>query len=457
MDTRGCGTLLLWATLSATVLCLGCRRNGDEANRPGGPTGPQPADANAARSPDGIVDVVGMVDVVGVVDVVASSQPTTAPTTQPATTTQAVTRPASRPVTMPATKPTTKPINSHPATVPATRPAASRPTTQPTTVAATRPARNLPSVRAARKVLADALFDRSAWDKIRKGLKKAVGEALNEADADPATHLAAGDRALARGDHETAVECMYRAVDRDPTKIDSLRGLAVALVAAKRYRKAVPIYEAILGSAPTDEAARFNLALACSRVRDYPRAEKEYRRLVTDQEEHVRGWYNLATLYQLQGKLHDAKECWDKVVRLAPQLPSAHACRGEVLLDLRRPAEAMAAYAETAKLRPMEVGAWLNVSEAARQAGSLGRAATALRKATKLAPLDADVWLRLGDVLMAMHRATDKRSLLTDAVTAWRQSLELDSSQRELREKLEAYESIVTTAPANLPVRPMLD
>jgi len=118
-----------------------------------------------------------------------------------------------------------------------------------------------------------------------------------------------------------------------------------------------------------------------------------------------------------------------------------------VLLDLGEPAEAMRSYAEAAKLRPNHVTAWMNLSFAAREAGSYGRAVVALRKATALAPNDAEAWARLGEVLIELHRATEKRQFLLDALDAWRESVKLDPAQGELREKLRRYESAAASQP----------
>lgn len=302
-------------------------------------------------------------------------------------------------------------------------------------------------MRTAREELARQAFDRTAWDQVRSRLEKAATQTSEETDSDPARHLAAGDRALARAEYDTAVRCMYRAVDLDPTRVDSLRCLAVALVAAERFDEAVPVYESILGAAPTDRTARFNLALALARVWNFRRSEIEYRKLLADDERFVQGWYNLATLYQAQGRLDEARRTWQEVIRLAPHLPSAHACLAEVLLDLGESAEAMRAYAEAAKLRPNQVTAWMNLASAAREAGSYGRAVVALQRATQLAPNDADAWARLGEVLIELHRATDRRQFLLDAISAWRESVKLEPAQEELREKLRLYEAATASRP----------
>jgi len=305
-------------------------------------------------------------------------------------------------------------------------------------------------MRTAREALARQLFDGTAWSRIRARIRSRspATQPTRPARPSPATLLAAGDGALARADYDTAVRCMYLAVDLDPTQTDSLRCLAVALVAAKRFDEAIPVYESLLGAAPEDRTARFNLALALARVLNFRRAELEYRRLVESDERFVQAWYNLATLHQAQGKLDDAQRTWRKVLALAPHLPSAHACLAEVLLDLGRAEEAMGAYAEAAKLSPNEVAAWVNLASAAERAGSYGRAVVALQKAARLAPEDADVHARLGNVLIELHRATNRRVFLLDAVAAWRESVRLDPTQQALREKLRRYEPLAATRPA---------
>jgi cytochrome c-type biogenesis protein CcmH/NrfG len=107
---------------------------------------------------------------------------------------------------------------------------------------------------------------------------------------------------------------------------------------------------------------------------------------------------------------------------------------------------AMKAFAEAAKLQPESVQAWLNLATAATAVGSYGRAMVALERARRLAPQDAMVWLRQGEALMDLHRATQKPEYLNRAVDAWYQSLKLDPDQPELFEKVRVL--VATTQPA---------
>ena len=276
---------------------------------------------------------------------------------------------------------------------------------------------------------------------------------LNRAMKDPKTHVTRGRKALAQKDFPAAVESFYRALGLDPTHPAALRGLAVALVGAQRYEEAADLYEMIVGLDPDSHDALFDLAVVQSRLLRFGRAEQSYRRLLADEgvdeATRVKACYNLATLCQAQGKLGDARDAWREVLRRAPHLAGAHSKLGEVLLDLDDPAGAMAAYAEAAKLRPMEVGAWLNLAAASRAAGSYGRAVVAIQRAEKLAPANALVFRRKGELMIELHRATSERKFVVEAVAAWRKSLRLDPTQQDVRDLLATYEAALKETPAD--------
>jgi tetratricopeptide (TPR) repeat protein len=282
-------------------------------------------------------------------------------------------------------------------------------------------------------------------------------------ESDPNFYIAAGDRALAKDDPNSAVKMMYRAVELDPTRVSSLRTLAISLVAARRFAEVVPIYDSILGMDPNDQTARFNLALALSRVRDFGRAESQYRQLLAQNERSVEAWFNLAMLYQAQGRLEDARQTWLRVIALDGEMASAHGFLGEVYMDLQRPADALESFAKAAKLKPGEPVAWVNLAAAATRAGSYGLAIVAVHKAADIAPQDALFHYHLGEMLLELHRATGKHELLVEAVAAWKKSLEIglpknestkefaEKFTKDLADKLAKLEAAATTAPTTAP------
>ena len=296
--------------------------------------------------------------------------------------------------------------------------------------ATTKPQPTLPSAVAARKTISDQQFES------KKVIKKVSDDCRD--------FMAAGDHALAEGDTDKAIKFFYRAMDVDPTNPDALRGLATALVAAGKYRQVVPVYEMIHGMSPNDRTVMFNMAVALSKTNQFAQAQQVYLDLLNRNPKDVRSRYNLATLYQARGKLVEAAEAWRLVLRDAKNLSSAHTALGEVLTDLGDLHGAMLCYAEAAKLKGDCVHSWLNLSLAAEAAGSFGRAVVAAKRAAKLDPDNAEIFARLGELHLTLHRATGKERFLTEAIHAWRWSLALDPSQKQIRNFLETYEPIVS-------------
>ena len=192
-----------------------------------------------------------------------------------------------------ATRPAAASPDAPPAPAPATTQPAHGTATAPTGSSATSPA----TVPAAPAALIHVAQPPSAEQPV------AIPQSAPAPESDPNFYIAAGDRALAKDDPNTAVKMMYRALDLDPTRLSRLRALAASLVAARRFGEVVPIYDSILGMDPNDKTASFNLALALSRVRDFGRAERQYRALLAKDERSMEAWYNLAMLYQAQGRL----------------------------------------------------------------------------------------------------------------------------------------------------------
>ncbi len=221
-------------------------------------------------------------------------------------------------------------------------------------------------------------------------------------------------------------------------ELAELKNQADALTLAGRHEEAVEVYRQIVELDPDDPISQFNLAVALGRIRLFSQAEEVYLQLLAAQGDFVQARYNLASLYQLQGKLDKACQQWRQVTRQAPWLVSAHVALGAVLLDLGQPKDAANAYAEASRLRSDDAGIWMGLARAARAAGDLGRAAAAAQRAAQLSETDPAAWRLLGDILLDAHRATGQDNFFTEAANAWRRSLQLDGNQADLRRLLDA-------------------
>lgn len=315
----------------------------------------------------------------------------------------------------------------------------------------------LQSILRARRAIASQPFNRVKWSDAPQELVAAATQAVAGLADDPRAMIASGDRALARGDYRTADVCFSRAVELAPKDLDALQGLAMVLVTAYRYAEAVPVYRRLIDLAEPQHdqalvrAATFNLAVALSRLGQFDEAGTLYRQLLDRDKDFVQARFNLATLQQAQGQLSDAAASWQAVIAQADKLTSpdaatAYSCLGQVLMDLEQPAKAMDVYARLAsKLTPDSADAWLDLSAAARQAGSYGRAVEAIKRALEIAPDNDDAWARLGGLYLELHRATGKNEFLARAVDAWQRSMQLQPNQPAIRSLLDQYRDAMSS------------
>jgi len=267
---------------------------------------------------------------------------------------------------------------------------------------------------------------RAPWRQLEAMLAKALVEAIRDFSSDPNTYLAAGNGCLEQGNQEAAVQCFRRGLRAAPESLDLLRALAIALAADHEYARAIAVYERILRRRPGDRTARFNLAVSLSRVDRLADAQRAYERLLELDPDFLRARYNLAGLYEVQGKLSRSRDQWRQIIARDPEAPHPYAKLGELSADLGDPEAAMDAYAEAAKRDAKNPQAWLNLAGAAVGAGSFGRAIVATQQAAKLAPQDSEVWVRLGELHLALYRATDRRESFLEAVEATRSGVRLD-------------------------------
>ncbi len=299
------------------------------------------------------------------------------------------------------------------------------------------------------------LGDADRWRRIARAGLRGAAAAWDRELSDPMTHIQAGDKALANGQTELSIDCFSRAAGLAPKNADAHKGLAMAISALaagqesiiesrRLYRRAAEVYRTILTISPGDDKARFNLGLALMRSGSSSQAAVEFRSLLTSEKFATEATFNLAMVLSAQGKLRQAAETLQYLIASdkkmgASDLAAAHTLLGEVLVDLDDTKGALKAFKEAASLTPKDVAAWLNLAATARADGSYGYAVTATEKAAELSPFNAEIHLRLGNVLLELHRATGEKRFLTKAVDAWRNSLKIDPSQSVLQQRVKFY------------------
>jgi tetratricopeptide (TPR) repeat protein len=268
---------------------------------------------------------------------------------------------------------------------------------------------------------------------------EALGVSMEQQFYEVKAYIAAGDRAMARLDFQTAASCFQAARLLDPNDLDAAKGLAIALTASARNEEAVATYRDILGRLPEDVTTKYNLAVALAKIGRGGEAEELLAQVVEAQGGFMEAWYNLATLYTADAKLSRAREAWEKVAALAPKM--AYPCMklGEVLMDLEEPNAAILAFVEATKRDPNDASAHMNLAAASVRMGSYGQAVLATERAAALAPGSAGVWSSLGNLRISIYTATGEGKFLRDAVGAWERSLALDPNQDDVKDNLNHF------------------
>lgn len=104
------------------------------------------------------------------------------------------------------------------------------------------------------------------------------------------------------------------------------------------------------------------------------------------------------------GEEIEALELIDRSLLLLPDSAASHHARGEILLALGRPDEALAAYRAATGLAPDHAAAWFGSGMALRDLGRLPEALRGFEEALRLRPDDAEAMLERGMALEGLGR-----------------------------------------------------
>ena len=111
-----------------------------------------------------------------------------------------------------------------------------------------------------------------------------------------------------------------------------------------------------------------------------------------------------------RGDLASARTAFEKIIKLAPQIPEAHNSLGWVLLTQGDTDNAIVQFRTALKLKPAFVQAHINLANALSQKKNLEEAAAEARTAVTIAPKDSEAHRTLGRVLAMILKARSRNS-----------------------------------------------
>lgn len=190
--------------------------------------------------------------------------------------------------------------------------------------------------------------------------------------------------------------------------------------AAERARLAATLF-------PADPNAHFLLARALYRQRELSRAEQEYRRGLSLNDDGG-AWFELSKILTEQTRYAEAEQALQRSIRLSLQPLVADMALARLELAIGKPQKAMAALQDAEENSPYRHGSealapelYAQIAEGRARAyqiqGDRVRAIEQQRRAASLTPWSADRWNRLADLLQfdgQWQAATDARSRARD-------------------------------------------
>lgn len=206
------------------------------------------------------------------------------------------------------------------------------------------------------RLLADIAAGRGLWPQALAHLQDALVLEPDQA----ADWRSASELAILGGQHQKAIEYGRHAVALLPDS-DSLGGLGQAFFAAEQVDSALVYLRRAVSRGGAAPRTRFNLANAMEVAGLYEEAGQAFAQFLKEEPQDPVGHFNYAIHLQKQGQLEQALHEVDQAVRLDGSMLTARVVRVQILEDLGRWDDALAAVATLKtmdKANQAELVAW---------------------------------------------------------------------------------------------------
>jgi Tfp pilus assembly protein PilF len=130
-----------------------------------------------------------------------------------------------------------------------------------------------------------------------------------------------------------------------------------------------------------------------------------------------------------RGDLASARTAFEKIIKLAPQIPEAHNSLGWVLLTQGETDNAIVQFRTALRFKPAFVQAHINLANALSQKKNLEEAAAEARTAVTIAPKDSEAHRTLGRVLSL-------RDDPAGAISEFGRAIEIEPQRPDLHDEL---------------------
>jgi Flp pilus assembly protein TadD len=280
-------------------------------------------------------------------------------------------------------------------------------------------------------------------------------------------HTTLGMLYEAKGDVKRARIAYQKAFDLQPKGIGALTGLVSTDFASKQPAAALARIESRLAESPNDVLLVMLSAMAYTEVRDLPKAETAYRKVLALDPNNFDAYGRLGAIYLAEHRLDDARKSFEEQASHESNPVAAETMLGIILTNQAKPAEARTHFARALAINPRagvaannlawdyatnggNLDAALQLAQTAKAAmpnnasvtdtlgwiyykkGLDGLAVTALREAAQQSPSDPGIHYHLGLAYLRGGKNADARATLQQVLKLNPQFPEADDVRRAL-------------------------
>ncbi|MBE9163728.1 tetratricopeptide repeat protein [Tychonema sp. LEGE 06208] len=195
-----------------------------------------------------------------------------------------------------------------------------------------------------------------------------------------------GEIYLSQGKLEEAIASCEQALKMHPNFAPAYKTLGKALQAQGRMEEARHWYAKAVEIEPNFAEVYANLGSLSAQQEKWQEAIGFYQKAIALKPNFAGVYRNLAKVFGQIGKGAESQECWYRAFSLEPETakPSEHLSMGDAFFRQERLPEAISCYDRAIKLNPNLAQAYQNIGEALKKQGKLEEATVYYRKAIEL-------------------------------------------------------------------------
>jgi predicted O-linked N-acetylglucosamine transferase (SPINDLY family) len=212
-----------------------------------------------------------------------------------------------------------------------------------------------------------------------------------------------------RGDAETAIDLISRAIALNPTVAEVHSNLGNALLDRGRIAEAVSSLERAVALKPGDARLHLNLANALKAEEALDAAAASYARAAELAPKDVAALNELGTVLRQLGPFAESRSAFERALALQPDAAELHYNLGTTLMAECRIDAAAASFEAAIARKPDHVGAHINLGNARKEQRRIAEAASCYRQAAALDPNSSNAHYNLGVLFQEQGRMDEAR------------------------------------------------